>query len=114
MHKVQNGTPNHTQPSLCRSCRHATVITGQRLAEDVILCDEMCAPHNRVCFVVTACSNYDDKSQPSLSAMRAIAWSLCTDKEGRRIGFLSPFDIQKRGKGVVAPGWAEEPDILRD
>jgi len=47
---------------------------------------------------VRECSAYEDKRNPTLSAMAEIAWPVAVDKKGKRAGFLSPDEFQKRAK----------------
>lgn len=114
MNKVRQGTPIHNGPSLCRSCRNATIVIGTRIDEDLVVCGNLPAPYDRVRFKVIECSSYDDKSRPSLGAMSSIAWELCTDKSGRRIGFLSPRDMKKRHEDIDdVPYVGDEPEVIR-
>jgi hypothetical protein len=39
---------------------------------------------------IAHCTAHQDKNQPTLNDMNEIAWSLMTDKGGRKIGFQSP------------------------
>jgi hypothetical protein len=48
------------------------------------------------------CSEYDDKRQPSLMAMREIAWHVSTDKKKGTAGFYSPKEWDKRVKAGEA------------
>lgn len=40
--------------------------------------------------------------------MQQIAWSLCTDKKGNKIGFFSP----QKAKELIASGKGEEPPLI--
>lgn len=112
MNKVRNGTPVHDGPSLCRTCRHATIVTGTKLNEEIVLCSELSRPYDRITFKVTECSSHDDKSRPSFGAMNQIAWELCTDRSGRRIGFLSPKDMRRRQEQLETLPYLEEPELI--
>jgi hypothetical protein len=98
MFKVHHGTPTTSRPSLCHTCRLATVIRGQSLDQEIIQCAALSQPNRRVTFHVSDCNRYDDRAQPSLNAMSSIAWELRTDISGKRIGFMSPDDQQARAK----------------
>ena len=86
--RIQGGTVKASQPSLCLSCANAEIVQGNN-GEEI-----------RKCFIVgsryllpskvTACTSYDNKSLPSLSEMKKIAWVLRTEKNGRSIGFQAP------------------------
>lgn len=108
--RVKHGTPIHDQPSLCRSCRHATHVKGLSQNQDYTICGHLSHPNDRIMMKVVECSQYSDKGSPSLRFMEQIAWSLVTDAEKNKIGFLSPRDFRKaRKKDAV-----EENPTMRD
>ena len=37
--KIRGGTVNHGDPSLCSTCRFATIVKGQRLRDEIGECD---------------------------------------------------------------------------
>ena len=104
MTKIHGGTPHHSAPSLCLSCRHAAITRGVRLGDEQIICAEKSAPYDRIRMHVVECSKFDDKRMPSLYDMRQIAWSLCTDLKGKSIGFLSPVEVRARKEKVRVEG----------
>jgi hypothetical protein len=71
--KVQGGTPDHGEASLCMSCRHASIVKGMRESEMLIQCSELynipVVPFEKV----TNCTLYSQKGLPSLAAMKEIA-----------------------------------------
>lgn len=95
--RVHKGTPRHDGPSLCETCRHATIVQGLSLNDDIVECSELSSSlrGNRITFTVTACSSYLDRRRPTLNMMREIAWELRTDQSGQKIGFMSPDEIDK-------------------
>lgn len=103
MRKVKHGTPIHEGPGLCASCRNATIVTGLAESETFTVCGKLDRPYDLIRFKVRECTDYDNRSAPSLSAMKDIAWTLATDKEGRRIGFLSPGEVRRRVKTGELP-----------
>jgi hypothetical protein len=107
--KVRGGTPAFDGPSLCRSCRHATVVEGTRLDDEIIQCGELSYRNDRITFKVTDCSSYLNKALPTLQAMRDIAWELRTDKAGRRIGFTSPIEAKRRNEELVDLPYLSDP-----
>ena len=56
--KIRGGTANSTEPSLCLTCRSATVIKGQRLRDEIIECSRLSDGHNRITFPVTFCLRF--------------------------------------------------------
>lgn len=96
-------TPKLTHPTLCNTCRHVLKIEGQKLGESITYCHR----HGEaITFVVTNCSDFDDKSQPSLYEMHKIAWRICADKPNSPAGFLSPQQFKAKvseGKIKLTP-----------
>ena len=39
--KVRGGTVQHGQPSLCLTCRSATIVKGPRLRDDIVECSRL-------------------------------------------------------------------------
>ncbi len=54
--KIHGGTVQNGQSSLCYTCRHATVVRGARLRDEIVECAVLGYRHNRVTFPVTSCS----------------------------------------------------------
>lgn len=77
--KIRGGTVQHGESSLCVTCRHATIVKGQSLREEIVRCDRLSTGHDLVRFPVTFCSGYSDRRQPSLREMEDLAWILRTD-----------------------------------
>lgn len=107
MNKVRKGTPIHHEPTLCASCRFGTVVEGGGLNDGFTYCSHI---EERVRVHVTACSRFNDRSQPSLYDLRLIAWELRTDKGGRRIGFISPQDLRKERSAKAGAPTETPPD----
>ena len=84
--KVQEGTRSNGK-RLCDTCTSGVVMRGSAESEEMIYCHEMGEP---VPLRVVECNRYIDRSLPTLSAMREIAWILRTEKNGRQIGFAPP------------------------
>lgn len=98
---VRHGTPIHDGPSLCESCRHAHIVRGLNINDDLVICGEMRRDNNRITFQVRHCTLYKNRNQPSLDMMREVAWELRTDRSGQKIGFMSQAEIrslEKAGK----------------
>ncbi|PYQ41683.1 MAG: hypothetical protein DMF77_15115 [Acidobacteria bacterium] len=95
--KVFGGTPQHSAPSLCLTCRRATVVKGHSLSSEIIRCHAL---DRTMDFPVRECDSYDDRSQPSLWDLKEIAWALVTDKRNR-IGFVPRKDWSEALKREV-------------
>ena len=99
---VKGGTVKHGGPSLCESCQNATIVKGQTLDEEIVLCSEM--NYKPVRFKVTECSDYEKHNTMKLWQMVQMAWPLAT-KKGKIIGFMSPEEARRR---------KDEIDEIRD
>ena len=88
---VHGGTAKHGDPSLCLSCRHAVVAHGTKAAERIVRCNRLDAS---VTFRVTSCSDFVDRSTPSLFHMEDIAWVLRSDTRRNTIGFVRGKDLK--------------------
>jgi len=84
--KIHRGTPR-SDVNLCPSCRHCHRMV-EATGRERVLCTA-----NRIINMtqpIVECSLYINRTQPTLSDMQEIAWSLMTDKGGRKLGFQSP------------------------
>lgn len=72
--KIRGGTVQHGEPSLCLTCRHATIVKGQGLRDEIVQCDRLSAGHDLIRFPVTFCTGYSDRRHPSLREMEDLAW----------------------------------------
>jgi hypothetical protein len=99
--KVLNGT-QRSDVHLCQSCRGALHIKASQSSAEILICLQSPPPHLRITQPVGQCTGYLDRTKPTLWDMQQIAWQLMTDKGGRKIGFLSPEEMQQRnGNGPV-------------
>lgn len=96
--KVHNGTQN-SGGSLCLTCRNALHIEASRSGAETLVCLATPPPGIRITEPVGRCTGYLDRSKPTLWDMQQIAWQLMTDKGGRKIGFCSPEEMQRRSGG---------------
>ena len=94
--KVRGGTVAHGQPSLCHTCRYATIVRGPSQRDEIIECSLLSADSARITFSVCSCSNYSDRRLPSLRDMEDIAWILRSDAKRREIGFVRSRDLKPR------------------
>lgn len=100
--KVQDGT-QRGDTNLCLSCRNAHHVQSSRSGAESLICLATPPPGLRIIEPVGRCTAYLDRSKPTLWDMQQIAWQLMTDKGGRKIGFLSPEEMQQRQQGGPLP-----------
>jgi hypothetical protein len=98
--KIRGGTVNHGDPSLCSTCRFATIVKGQRLRDEIVECQRL-SDRSRIAFPVTACSEYSDQRIPSLGDMEDIAWILRSDPRRNQIGFVEARKLKPRDRYVL-------------
>jgi hypothetical protein len=98
--KIHGGTADHGAPSLCLTCRSATVIRGPRLSHEIVECSQV-YPSKRVPFPVVQCSGYTDRRLASLREMEEIAWVLRTDAHRKRVGFVRSSDLEDKDRFVL-------------
>ena len=99
--KIRGGTANHSDASLCQTCRFATVIKGRRLRDEIIECDRLSHANNRITFDVSTCSGYADRRQASIREMEEIAWILRSDPKRKEIGFVRASKVRERERYVL-------------
>lgn len=105
--KIRGGTTQTGDTPLCSSCKECTRARGATFRQQITYCHAL---KRDITFPVYECNFYHNKSAPSLWDMQQIAWSLCTDKKGNKIGFFSP----SKAKELVSAGKAEEQSPLLD
>lgn len=97
--KIKGGTVQHGQTSLCVTCRHATVIQGTSLREQVVDCGRLYGNESRITFPVTSCTGYSDLRLPTVREMEEIAWVLAA--------------VRKRGNLTYGRGRSAAPRPFR-
>jgi len=100
--KVRDGTPQHGEPSLCVSCRHATVVRGMRVEDEIVECSELWSDRKFIRFPVRSCSSYSDRRQPLLKDMEEMAWILRSNGRNGRIGFVRAADLKPDERRVLS------------
>ena len=90
--KVFQGTRSVDAPRLCDSCSNGVVMRGPAESEERVHCSVMDKP---IQMRVTECNRYVDRSQPSLWAMKEIAWVLQSDSKRQQIGFVTAREWRK-------------------
>jgi hypothetical protein len=63
--KIRGGTARSDHPSLCLSCRHATVVRGASLRDEIVQCARLSGGANRITFPVIFCSGHVDRTHPT-------------------------------------------------
>jgi hypothetical protein len=99
--KIQGGTVRHGDPSLCLTCRHATVVQGPSLKDRLVDCGLLIGRDSRIRFPVGSCSGYSDRRHPTIGEMEDIAWVLRTDARRKSIGFVQARELRPRERHVL-------------
>lgn len=93
--KIEGGTPCHSDAPLCQTCVRSTIIRGQKLDEEIVLCNGRGVRDTlRITFRVTTCSDYMDARQPSMGQLLENAWVLRRPAQGRPAGFVHARDLR--------------------
>ena len=100
--KIRGGTARHDQTSLCNTCRHATVVRGIRLGDEIVECDALAYHNNRVTFPVTFCTGFVERQHPTIREMEDIAWVLRTDAKRQRVGFVHAKELRPKERYVIS------------
>ena len=100
------GEVRHGEPSLCGTCRHATIIQGAGLQDRIVDCSQLSGRHSRITFPVTSCSAYSDRRHPTIHEMEDIAWVLRTDARRKGIGFVQARELKPRERFVLTDDWS--------
>jgi hypothetical protein len=95
--KVRGGTVQHGQPSLCLTCRSATIVKGSRLRDDILECGRI---ESRITFAVTDCNCYINATHPTVREMEDVAWVLRSDPRRNQIGFVAPGKLKAHERYV--------------
>jgi hypothetical protein len=112
--KIQGGTARYGEPSLCLTCRYATVIRGPGLQDQIVSCGQVGNGMGRIPFPVHSCSGYSDKRHPSLYEMEDIAWVLRSDVRKGQIGFVRARDLKPRERFHFPDDWDRRPVADRE
>jgi hypothetical protein len=102
--KIRGGTVNHGEPSLCATCRFATIIKGQRLRDEIVECSRL-SDHARIQFRVSSCTAYSDRRRASIYEMEEIAWILRSDPRRNEIGFVQARTLKPQQRHVLPGDW---------
>jgi hypothetical protein len=96
--KIQHGT-TRGDVNLCSTCRHCHRARSSMTGKETMICRADYYRSVMLTEPMAECTYYSDARRPTLEMMGDIAWSLMTDKGGRKIGFLSPEELREREKG---------------
>jgi hypothetical protein len=94
--KVYDGTVSSSDSTLCRTCRHATIIRGQKLDEELVQCHAGATHSIQIVFKVTSCSSFNDVRQPSYMEMLEDAWILQPASKRKPAGFIRATDLHDK------------------
>src|SRR6266852_4941646 len=100
--KIRGGTVQHGQPSLCLTCRAATIVKGPRLRDEIVECNRL---GGRVTFPVSACNGYLNRNHPTIREMEDIAWVLRSDPRRNDIGFVPARTLKPQDRHVLPDEW---------
>ena len=107
--KVHNGTPVQHVDALCDTCRHATVIRGRRLDEQIVFCRGVSMDAAvRITFTVIDCSDYMDEREPTYHELVTKAWILRPSTKRREAGFVRATDLDAREAARVFANLTEK------
>ena len=96
--KIRGGTVEHGQPSLCLTCRYATIVKGQRLRDEIVECSRL---GERIRFSVSSCNGYIDRTHPTIREMEDVAWVLRSDTRQNTIGFVRACKLKPHDRYVL-------------
>lgn len=86
--KIHKGTGKLTKDHLCSTCRHGQTWIDCRGEHSI--CGAIPGFKEQPRGKVFEYSNYYNKALPSLDDLYQSAWTLRTEKDGRKIGFTPP------------------------
>ena len=92
--KIQGGTADNSQSTLCLTCRFSTVVRGRSINDEIIVCSRL-PERTRITFTVVSCSDYTDRRRGALHEMEEIAWILRSDPKKNTIGFVKASELRR-------------------
>ena len=102
--KIRGGTVNHGEPSLCLTCRFATIVKGPRLRDEITECGQL-SDRGPITFPVSSCTGYADSRQASIREMEELAWVLRSDPKRPDIGFVKASALKPRDRHILPDDW---------
>jgi hypothetical protein len=91
---VKNETPT-TAESLCKTCLHALVRTGFAESQEETICNANYEKPAQIRYRIAKCTQYLNKTQPTLYSMERIAWILVTKESTKQVGFVTNKEFRK-------------------
>lgn len=82
---VHGGTARSDEPSLCLTCRYASIVQGATASQRIVRCSRV---EGSIEFGVRSCTEFVHRGHPALYHMEDIAWVLRTDARRGQIGFV--------------------------
>jgi hypothetical protein len=92
--KIQGATATQDEPTLCITCRYATIVKGRSMNDEIIECARL-SDRTRITFSVASCTGYSDRRQAALHEMEEIAWILRSDPKKNTIGFVKAAELRR-------------------
>ena len=92
--KVRNGTPAHSESTLCTTCRHSRITRGHKLDEELVFCHASHLGTTQITFKVTTCSAYSNQTEPTFGELMQQAWILQPGSRRRPPGFVRASDLR--------------------
>lgn len=99
--KIREGTARHDGTPLCHTCRHACIVRGRSLRDEIVECARLSHPHGRVTFAVVFCTSCVNAQHPTIREMEDLAWVLRSDTKKHTIGFVRAKDLAPRHRFVL-------------
>ena len=96
--KIRGGTTRRGEPPLCATCRHATIVRGARLRDEIVDCSQLSYDNGRIAFPVFFCTQNSHCRQPSIREMEEVAWVLRSDPKRKAIGFARSASLRPRDR----------------
>lgn len=93
--KIQNATTRSDKTSLCRTCRHAHIVRGVN-NQAFTRCSAIYDSPANIAFDVAECSEYKDRTKPTLRSMEETAWMLVSNKKTRTVGFVDALEFARQ------------------
>lgn len=109
--KMHQGTTSTSQGTLCSRCRYAQMIRMAHSNEQRTICHQF-GETTQIHGSVAECNRFDDCSQPTLHAMREIAWHVNSDPAKGVIGFISAKERRRKAGGERDEG--DQPLVTPD
>lgn len=85
--KIHGGTRDGFT-SLCHTCSNSLIRKGSAMGQELVICQAI-HPNRQITYPIVECSDFYDKSLPSLRAMNEIAYFINADKRTGKVGFVA-------------------------